>query len=145
MATQESPLQRLKQTTHHLLGRTPPQDNLSIVHGESEPCLVPLTLGDLLDEQCEIRGTKECVIVPWTGARWTYGELQKRSKAIAKGLLAMGVRAGDRVGILASNCEEFVAIFFAAGYHGCILVVLNGTYTTEEARYAMDHSGKYKI
>jgi len=144
MASSAASLQRLQQTRHHLLG-TPPVEfnNLSIVHGPSEPALVDLTLGELLDEQNEIRGDKECLVVPWTGARWTYRDLQERSKNLAKAMLALGVRQGDRVGILAGNCEEYVAVFFAAGYIGCILVVLNSTYTAEEARYALNHSGKY--
>lgn len=143
MATAEIPLRRLQQTTNHFLGTAPQRSNLSIVHGESQPELVPLTLGSLLDEQCNIRGSKECLVVPWTGARWTYRELQKRSKVLAKGMLALGMHAGDRIGILASNCEEFVAVFFAAGYLGCILVVLNGTSTASEAQFAMKHSGGY--
>lgn len=144
MANSEtSAVQRLRQTTHHVLG-TPPVSfsNLSLVHGPLEPALVDLTLGELLDEQCEIRGDKECLVVPWTGARWTYADLQERSRKLAKAMLALGVRSGDRVGILAGNCEEYVAVFFAAGYVGCILVVLNSTYTAEEAQFALDHSGK---
>lgn len=144
MANSAAILQRLQQTRHHLLGIPPVEfNNLSIVHGPSEPALVDLTLGELLDEQSEIRGDKECLVVPWTGARWTYRDLQGHSKKLAKAMLALGVRQGDRVGILAGNCEEYVAVFFAAGYIGCILVVLNSTYTAEEARYALNHSGIY--
>ncbi len=143
MANPETALQRLRQTTHHLLG-TPlvNSSNLSLVHGALEPALIDSTLGELLDEQCQIRGDKECLVVPWTGARWTYADLQERSKKSAKAMLALGVRGGDRVGILAGNCEEYVAVFFAAGYIGCVLVVLNSTYTADEAQYALNHSGK---
>lgn len=142
MATSENALQRLRQTAHHVQGTSPVElNNLSIVHGSSEPALVDFTLGELLDEQCEIQGDKECLVVPWTGARWTYADLQERSKNLAKAMLALGVRGGDRVGILAGNCEEYVAVFFATGYIGCILVVLNSTYTATEAQYALDHSG----
>lgn len=143
MANPETARLRLQQTTHHLLG-TPLAipNNLSIVHGPSEPALINLTLGELLDEQCEIRGNKECLVVPWTGARWTFADLQEQSKKLAKAMLALGLRAGDRVGILAGNCEEYVAVFFAAGYLGCILVVLNSTYTADEAQFALNHSGE---
>ena len=143
MANPETACLRLQQTTHHLLG-TPPviSGNLSIVHGPSEPALINLTLGELLDEQCEIRGDRECLIVPWTGARWTFADLQEHSKKLAKAMLALGLRAGDRVGILAGNCEEYVAVFFAAGYLGCILMVLTSTYTADEAQFALKHSGE---
>ncbi|KAH7370188.1 acid Co-A ligase [Rhexocercosporidium sp. MPI-PUGE-AT-0058] len=142
MASHTIPLRRLQQTKHHLAG--PPaqeSNNLSIVHGELEPPLRDLTLGSLLDEQCSIRRDKECLIVAHTGVRWTFSELQRQSRSLAKGMLALGLKKGDRIGILASNCEEYVATFFAAGYLGCILVVLNATYTAEEALHALEHSG----
>jgi mevalonyl-CoA ligase len=143
MAAPESAVRRLQQTSNHLEGFVQGQgENLSIVHGPLEPALVDWTLGDLLDEQCAIRGIKECLIVPFSETRWTFAELQHQSKILAKGLLALGVRRGDRVGILAGNCEEYVAVFFAAGYIGAILVVLNSTYTSAEAQYALNHSGK---
>ncbi|KAH6721642.1 putative long-chain-fatty-acid-CoA ligase [Leptodontidium sp. MPI-SDFR-AT-0119] len=136
------PLLRLQQTKHHLAGTSAEGSNdLSIVHGELEPPLRDLTLGSLLDEQCEIRGDKECLVVAHTGVRWTFSELQRQSRTLAKGMLALGLKRGDRIGILASNCEEYVATFFAAGYLGCILVVLNATYTAEEALHALEHSG----
>ncbi|KAL2072018.1 hypothetical protein VTL71DRAFT_11361 [Oculimacula yallundae] len=142
MSSSTIPLQRLQQTKHHLAGPSSQNDSdLSIVHGELEPPLRDLTLGSLLDEQCEIRGDKECLIVAHTGVRWTYPELQRQSRTLAKGMMALGLKKGDRIGILASNCEEYVASFFAAGYLGCILVVLNATYTAEEALHALEHSG----
>ncbi|KAH7395457.1 putative long-chain-fatty-acid-CoA ligase [Cadophora sp. MPI-SDFR-AT-0126] len=141
-SAQNVPLQRLQQTKHHLTGvSTRNSDSkLSIVHGELDPPLRDLTLGSLLDEQTSIRGKKECLVVAHTRTRWTYSELQRRSRTLAKGMLALGLKRGDRIGILASNCEEYVATFFAAGYIGCILVVLNATYTAEEALHALQHS-----
>lgn len=142
MATSQAPLRRLQQTTNHLQQIEPDEDsNLSIVHGPLDPPLVSLTLGELLDWQAEVRGDKECLVVPWTGARWTYADLQYRSRILAKSMLSMGVCSGDRIGILAGNCEEYVAAFFAAGYLGCILVVLNSTYTASEAVNGLNHSG----
>jgi long-chain acyl-CoA synthetase len=142
MADLDNTLQRLQQTTNHIVGNlSTDRPELSIIHGAVEPPLVNLTLGGLLDQQCEIRGWKECIILPWTGTRWTYADLQDQSKRLAKSLLYLGVRHGDRVGILAGNCEEYVALFFAAGYIGAILVVLNSTYTVLEAQNALLHSG----
>ncbi|KAG9246707.1 putative long-chain-fatty-acid-CoA ligase [Calycina marina] len=142
MATEAVSLRRLRQTTSHL-SQTPVDGSqgLSIVHGPTNPPLLQWTLGDLLDEQASAGRDKECLVVSWTGARWTYGDLQRQSQQLAKALLATGVQSGDRVGILAGNCEEYAAIFFAAGYIGAILVVLNSTYTATEAKYALNHSG----
>lgn len=143
MASLETSLRRLKQTQSHLQGLINDEESgLSILHGPCEPVLRDQTLGELLDEQCAIRGDKDCLIVPWTGARWAYSDLQTQSKVLAKGMLALGLQKGDRIGILAGNCEEYVAVFFAAGYIGCILVVLNSTYTASEAQHALKHSGE---
>ncbi|KFY14705.1 hypothetical protein V492_02463 [Pseudogymnoascus sp. VKM F-4246] len=121
MASSNTTIRRLQQTTHHITSDVVEPTTLSLVHGGAEPALVDLTLGELLDEQCALRGDKTCLVVPWTGARWSYSELQHRSRSLAKAMLALGVRGGDRVGILAGNCED--------------------TYTATEAQYALDHSG----
>jgi long-chain acyl-CoA synthetase len=113
----------------------------SVLRGVTYPPLLSLTLGDLLDQQCQSRGDSECLVFPSSVTRWTYEDLQKESIQIARGLLSLGLRDGDRIGILAGNCPEYLSIFFAAGYIGCILVVLNNTYTTQEAENALGHSG----
>jgi non-ribosomal peptide synthetase component F len=142
MANLDNTLQRFKQTTNHVIGNLSTERlDLSIIHGAIEPPLVDLTVGGLLDQQCELRGWKECIVLPWTGTRWTYAHLRHQSKRLAKTLLQLGVHHGDRISILAGNCEEYVALFFAAGYIGSILVVLNTTYTAVEAQNALLHSG----
>jgi acyl-CoA synthetase (AMP-forming)/AMP-acid ligase II len=114
----------------------------SIIQGASSPPLLSITLGQLLDQQCQVRGPYECLVCPATGTRWTYDKLRDESIRIAQGLLALGLKAGDRIAILSGNFAEYIAVFFAAGYVGCILVVLNNTYTAQEAKNALAHSGE---
>jgi acyl-CoA synthetase (AMP-forming)/AMP-acid ligase II len=114
----------------------------SFLQGPNYPPLRYKTLGEILDEQAELRGENEAIICPSTSSRWTYSTLQREALHVAQGLLAFGIRSGDRIGIMAGNCAEYVAVFFAAGYVGAILVVLNNTYTKEEAINALTHSGK---
>jgi acyl-coenzyme A synthetase/AMP-(fatty) acid ligase len=113
---------------------------LSILHGPSNPPLLILTLSQLLDLQCQRYGTRECLSIPWTGAKWTYNHLRDQSIILAKMMLDLGILPGDRIGILAGNCEEYVAILFAASRIGCISVILNNTYTAPEAIYALKHT-----
>lgn len=114
----------------------------SLLHGPSFPPLKHITLGQLLNEQTLARGSSECIICPSLKTRWTYDNLRRESLKIAQGLLSMGVKPGDRIGILAGNCAEYVAVFFGVVYIGGVLVVLNNTYTTGEALRALEHSGK---
>ncbi|KAH8817446.1 hypothetical protein F5884DRAFT_668161 [Xylogone sp. PMI_703] len=113
----------------------------SLLQGPSYPPLQHITLGHLLDKQTIAQGLRECIVCPTLNTRWTYSTLQRESLEIARGFLAIGVKSGDRIGILAGNCAEYVAVFFAVAYIGGILVVLNNTYTTPEALRALAHSG----
>lgn len=113
----------------------------SLLHGPTDPPLVDLTLGELLNLQCLHHGTQEALVIPWTGARWTYNELNHQSQLMARALLKLGIRVGDRVGIMAGNCEQYGSLFFAATRIGAILVILNNTYTPTEAQYALEFSG----
>ena len=121
------------------------RQRLSYLQGPIDPPLVDYTLGELLDLQCQHHGTQECIVIPWTGARWTYNELNHQSRLLALSLLAMGVGPGDRVAIMAGNCEQYAAVFFAVARLGGILVILNNTYTATEARYALGFTGTARV
>lgn len=110
---------------------------LSILHGPVDPPLVDLTLGELLEVQCQANGEAECISIPWTGARWSYDDLRRQSSLIARALLAEGIQHGDRVAIMAGNCEQYAAVFFATVRIGAILVILNNTYTPAEVMYGI--------
>lgn len=117
-----------------------PAQKLSHLHGPADPPLVDMTLGELLELQTYQHGHQECIVIPWTGARWTYHELHAQSTALAQALLDAGIGVGDRVGIMAGNCEQYAAVFFAVAKIGAILVILNNTYTPTEAMYGIQFS-----
>ncbi|RYP39886.1 hypothetical protein DL767_002005 [Monosporascus sp. MG133] len=119
----------------------PQRQRLSLLYGPVDPPLVDLTLGELLDLQCQHYGTQECIVTPWTGARWTYNELNQQSSQLARSLMSLGIGVGDRVGIMAGNCEQYASVFFAVARIGAILVILNNTYTPTEAQYALQFTG----
>lgn len=118
------------------------RQKLSYLEGPIDPPLVDLTLGELLDLQCQHYGSRECIVTPWTGTRWTYNELNQQSSQLATALLSLGIGVGSRIGIMAGNCAEYAAVFFAVARIGAILVILNNTYTPSEAMYAIKFSGK---
>ncbi|CAK1363026.1 unnamed protein product [Cercospora beticola] len=112
----------------------------SIFHGPSDPPLIALSLGEFLDLQCSKYGDREAVVTPWSSERWTYYDLKDHSSQLARYLHARGIQPGDRVAILAGNRAEYASVFFACMRIGAILVILNNTYTTAEAEYAMQYT-----
>lgn len=79
--------------------------------------------------------------VLYDGTSLSYGELHERSLAIARSLLALGIRRGDRVGVLLSNQPEWVAMAVGAASIGAILVPLNTWYKRTELAWTARHCG----
>ena len=73
----------------------------SYVHGHDGAPLIGATIGDFLKDVAAIHGAQDALIVPDQGVRWSYAELLDRTDAFAAGLLSLGLRPGDRVGIWA--------------------------------------------
>jgi len=76
-----------------------------------------------------------------TGRRWTYRELAHEVEQVALGLLGLGVRKGDRVGIWAPNCAEWVFVQYATARIGAILVNINPAYRVHELEYVLNQAG----
>jgi fatty-acyl-CoA synthase len=83
----------------------------------------PLTLGQFICEVVAARPDHEAIVTETE--RVSYADLGKRSRAIARALVAHGVGAGTRVGLLLPNGPEWVAAFFAATSIGAVVVALN--------------------
>jgi fatty-acyl-CoA synthase len=114
---------------------------LSYASGASALPLLGETIGDNLRRTVEDHGDSEALVVPHQGYRATYRELWDQVGLTARGLLARGVRKGDRVGIWAPNRFEWVVVQFATARIGAILVNINPAYRTTELQYALQQSG----
>lgn len=77
----------------------------------------------------------------YTERRWTYDKFDADVTALAAGLLARGVRTGDRVGIWAPNCPEWTLVQYATARIGVILVSVNPAYRSHELRYVLNQAG----
>src|SRR5918911_5743905 len=114
---------------------------LSYVHGASSVPLLGETISDNLRQTVERFGDREALVVPHQGYRATYAELWRQTGLAARGLLARGVRKGDRVGIWSPNRSEWVVAQYATARIGAILVNINPAYKTAELSYALQQSG----
>ncbi|HEU0004897.1 MAG TPA: AMP-binding protein [Terriglobia bacterium] len=118
---------------------------LSYSCGSAEPALLGRTIDEILSESAARFPHGEALVVCHQGVRLTYAEFQSKVRQTAKGLLALGIRNGDRVGIWACNCEEWVLTQFATAAIGAILVNINPAYGTRELDYALRQSGTHTL
>src|SRR5207249_7654786 len=79
--------------------------------------------------------------VPFQDIRLTYSHFADECRRVARGLVALGLEKGDRVGIWSPNNAEWVFVQFATAQVGVILVNLNPAYRTHEVSYALQQSG----
>src|SRR6266542_4463025 len=70
--------------------------------------------------------------------RWTFAELDRAASRVAAGLRALGLQAGDRIGVHLPNSPEFVLTYYAANKIGVVPIALNVTYATEELAYIVN-------
>ncbi|GAA2596508.1 AMP-binding protein [Actinomadura fulvescens] len=71
----------------------------------------------------------------------TYGEFDELTDRVAGGLLARGVRRGDRIGLLGLNTPQWLAAFFGAARIGAVVVPLNVRYRERELSHMLGQSG----
>ena len=116
-------------------------DKPSYVHGASAVPLLGETIFQNLRRTAERVGEREALVVVHQGYRATYAELVEQCETIARGLVARGVRKGDRVGIWSPNRFEWVVVQYATAAIGAILVNINPAYRTSELEYTLNQSG----
>ena len=114
---------------------------LSYAHGVSGTPLLGETIGANLARAVAAHGDREALVVRHQDIRWTYAELDERVDQVARGLLALGLEPGDRIGIWSPNCAEWVVVQYASARAGVILVNVNPSYRANELRYVLDQSG----
>ncbi len=114
---------------------------LSTKEGETVAPLINQTIGDNLAATVDVHGDREALVVRHQNVRWTYRELAEHVDLLARALVAQGFVKGDRIGIWAPNCAEWVLVQYATARIGVILVNINPAYRTHEVRYALQQSG----
>jgi fatty-acyl-CoA synthase len=113
----------------------------SYVSDVSDVPLLGHTIGHALDRAAAAWGDRTALISRAQGVRWTWRELRDRADAFAAGLLALGLRRGDRIGIWSLNRAEWALTQFAAARAGLVLVTINPAYRLSELEFALNKVG----
>ncbi|MCT2564716.1 AMP-binding protein [Chryseobacterium herbae] len=114
---------------------------LSYVYGASSVPLLGQTIGGNLKKTVEKYPNQEALVCVHQDYRATYQEFYNQTTAVAKALIFLGAKAGDRIGIWSSNRYEWVLLQYATARIGTILVNINPAYRTHELTYVINQSG----
>ncbi|MFE9116089.1 AMP-binding protein [Streptomyces sp. NPDC007172] len=113
----------------------------SYAHGVSGTALLGDTIGGNLDRAVQAYGEREALVDAGSGRRWTYARFGADVDQLACALLAAGVAKGDRVGIWAVNCPEWVLVQYATARIGAVMVNISPAYRVHELEYVLRQAG----
>ena len=99
-----------------------------------------ITLGNLLKETAGKYPDTEAVVYVDRDFRLTYRKFDELTDTIAKGLMGLGVKKGEKVAVWANNVPYWVALQFATAKIGAVLLTVNTHYRSHELAYLLKHS-----
>jgi acyl-CoA synthetase (AMP-forming)/AMP-acid ligase II len=100
-----------------------------------------LFLHDVVLASCRKHPQKTALVDTSCGRRITYSEYGEQVEALARGLVAAGLRRGEVLAIFLSNSWEFCVAYHATTLAGGIPTLLNPSYREREVCYQMGNSG----
>lgn len=98
------------------------------------------TIGEFFEKEVEKHPDREFMVYPDRDLRFTYLEFNQRVDMLAKGLLSIGLKKGDHMGIWAKNVPDWLTFMFATAKIGVVLVTVNTAYKSHELAYVMKQS-----
>ncbi len=109
--------------------------------GTTQQPLITQTLGDFFDQMAARQGEHDALVSRHQNRRLSYAGLKREVDRLGSAMLRSGLQKGDRVGIWAHNCVEWVLMQLATAKVGIILVNINPAYRTAEVEYALNKVG----
>ena len=113
---------------------------LSYSCGAASVPLLGKCIGEVLDDTAAAYPGNDALVVRHQRKRYSYAELRDEAERAARGFLALGIKKGDRIGIWATNCAQWVVTQFATAKIGAILVNINPANRSVELEYALHQS-----
>jgi fatty-acyl-CoA synthase len=98
------------------------------------------TLGQLLDQTIARCGENDAVVYADRDFRLNWYEFGEEVDRLARGLMALGVRRGEKIALWATNVPHWVVLMFAAAKIGAVLLPLNTNYKEHEMDFALKQS-----
>ncbi|MBN2166339.1 MAG: AMP-binding protein [Marinilabiliaceae bacterium] len=102
--------------------------------------LIETTIGDFIEKWAKETPNHNFIIYADRGLKYTYSEFNKRVDDLAKGLLSIGIKRDDHVGIWATNVPDWLTFTFATAKIGAVLVTINTNYKVHELAYLMKNA-----
>ena len=109
----------------------------SFVSGAGLKPLLYRTVDGVLKEAVREHADRLALAAPQQSERFTFAELDAEVERLARGLVALGLVPGERIGIWSPNRSEWVLTMFAAARAGLVLVNINPAYRTHELGFAL--------
>jgi len=104
------------------------------------PWVDGLTIGAALAENAKRFGDREAMVFPESNTRLTYAQFYAAVNDTAKGLLALGIKSGEHIGIWSTNIPQWMMLQYAAASIGVVLVTINPAYRPFELSYTIAQS-----
>ncbi|WP_439125105.1 MAG: AMP-binding protein [Pseudomonas rhizophila] len=117
------------------------QSQLSYTRGSQDKTLLAHTIAEAFDQTVARYPDGEALVVRHQSLRYTWRQLAEAVDLHARALLALGLKAGDRLGVWAPNCAQWCISQFASAKIGVILVNINPAYRSSELEYVLKQSG----
>ena len=117
-----------------------PQSVPSYTQGSLDKPLLAMTIGQAFDHTAALYPEGEALVVRHQQQRYNWAQLARAVDLHARALLALGLKAGDRLGVWAPNGAEWFISQFASAKIGVILVNINPAYRLSELEYVLKQS-----
>ena len=109
--------------------------------GTADQPLLGDTIGENLSRTVAAFPDRMALVDVAAGKAYTYAQFAELTDSLALALAAGGVKIGDRVGIWAPNCAEWMITQYATAKIGAILVNINPAYRTHELEFVLRQAG----
>ena len=110
---------------------------LSFVSGTSDRPLLYRTVDGVLKSAVAEVPDRDALVAPFQSLRFTFAAMDREVERVARGMLACGLKPGERIGIWAPNCVEWILTLFGAARAGLVLVNVNPAYRSSELKFAL--------